>query len=122
MIRQARKETKLSQEQFGQRCGWDQGRQSHYETGRSSVGIEELRIIAKTAKWSLSKLIGEVEKTGAVDNTSTKYPNKEIEELMSMVTPRSKTNLEKINKAASEGKLTEEHIKLLKSIADHLMK
>lgn len=46
----------------------------------------------------------------------------ELEKLITKATPRTQAELQKIAEAASDGRLTEEDIKLLKAIADRLAK
>ncbi len=59
----ARAATGLSQAEFGERCGWDQGRQSHYETGRREPGEAEIKRAAKESGLSISDIYGETQPT-----------------------------------------------------------
>jgi transcriptional regulator with XRE-family HTH domain len=43
----SRKEAGLTQEELGQRCGWDQARISAIETGQRGVQVAELPVLAK---------------------------------------------------------------------------
>jgi len=56
-IKELRKEIGLSQSEFGEACGWDQARQSHYETGRRSIGLEEIITIAMYLDVDVSEIV-----------------------------------------------------------------
>ncbi|OEY70358.1 helix-turn-helix domain-containing protein [Rheinheimera salexigens] len=87
--------------------------------GESIPRRENLEIIAKSTKVRVEWLqYGEGAKT-------TSYVNENISDLDALIqlaTPRTQTELLKIAEAAADGRLTEDDVKLLKVIADRLIK
>lgn len=56
-IKKLRKKAGLSQTRLGEILGWEQGRLSHYETGRRRAGLNELKAIADALGVGVKDLI-----------------------------------------------------------------
>ena len=56
-IKAARMKAKQSQSELAALCGWDQGRQSHYEIERYEPSVAQLKLIARHTGSSLGYLI-----------------------------------------------------------------
>ena len=82
-IKIARKSAKLSQIELAELCGWDQGRQSHYEIGRNEPTLEQLSLIAKHTGYSYSVLVG----AKGVSESSTPDYNTEPASMSSKTVP-----------------------------------
>lgn len=83
LIKKRRIEAGLSQDQLGDKCGWDQGRISHYETGRRSPGLNELEAIADALGISFYDLISTDSDEGKTARIGTrkKQGTKELSEI-----------------------------------------
>lgn len=57
LIKQARLNAGLTQPELANKCGWGQSRISNYERNERDVGIDDLRVIAKSLNIPLSDLI-----------------------------------------------------------------
>lgn len=63
-IKEHRSQAKLSQATLAERCGWEQARISHYETGRREPGLSDLQVIAAALGITVSDLLPQETTTG----------------------------------------------------------
>lgn len=56
-IKELRQQARLTQAALAEKCGWEQARISHYETGRSEPRYQELKTIAAALGVSLQQLL-----------------------------------------------------------------
>ncbi|MCP4596165.1 hypothetical protein [Neptuniibacter sp.] len=85
--------------------------------GESFCETKRIPALCELLETDRDFLMGGVESSSVLDNTSP-----ELQALMDMATPRSQSIIEQIAEAANQGRLTEDDLTLLKSIADRFQK
>lgn len=105
----------LSQQALANECGWEsQSRIGNYERDTREPSFEDLRRIAKALKVSLNDLLN-----SAMQIAESKDDRYGAEQTLS---PRSRQVLDRLELAASEGRLVEQDLILLEQIARRLEK
>ncbi|MDH4569679.1 helix-turn-helix transcriptional regulator [Pseudomonas sp. BN414] len=105
----------LSQQALANECGWEsQSRIGNYERDTREPSFEDLKRIAKALEVTLNDLLNPVMQIA--ESKEGRYGPEQT------LSPRSRQVLDRLSRAASEGRLVEQDLVLLEQIARRLEK